>query len=255
MEFSSGSAFLYGGMAGTCTTDARLSLSDCSCSGEMTFSGNCTSSWNYVGGLVGKPVSSTTSSNEGKDWRLTLERCSFTGKYIVDGGGKIRAGMLCSYANTPFVMTACTASGSLVNTCTASRDFVAASMIGFVEKNVEGKIDGCTFNGRVSSVAGANNYIGGVLGNTADNALVVCDRCSTGSSAFVGADAVKSVGMLAGRPKTAGCSVLNCRIAGTINKAGTSFVISPSNLEDWMFIGSGTTAQVTLSGNTFNNEK
>lgn len=255
--YNSGAALFYGGIFGAnAADDGHVKLVSCSSSSTIDFNGSNASAWNYVGGLAGKPASKSITTSGGTDYRLTFDRCSYTGTFNVTGGGKIRAGMISSYSNSSFIATACTASGTIKNTNTSARDFVVASIMGFVEKNVEGLLEQCSFTGRIESVAGANNYIGGVLGNTADNAAVVCDNCTTGKTAYVGADAVKSVGMLAGRPKTAGCTVRNCKIAGTINKAGTVITISPDNIDNWMFIGSGTNAaNVAVSGNSFNQEQ
>lgn len=244
-------ALTCGGILASNVSDGgRLTFTGCTSSCAIEYSGESTA-WNYVGGIIGKPVSKTISSNEGQDYRLTLDKCSYSGEFKVLGGGKIRAGMLAAFSNASFLIKDCTASGSLVNENSTKRDFVAAAMIGFIEKNVEGLISGCEFSGKVESCAGSNNYIGGIMGNTADNSIVVCDNCKTTSSSFVGSDSVKSIGMIAARLKTAGCTIKDCRVAGSINNAGKRITITKDNLEDWMFSGSGTKS-VEMSGNGFN---
>ena len=57
--------------------------------------------------------------------------------------------------------------------------------------------------------------------------------------------------MIAARLKTAGCTIKDCRVAGSINNAGKRITITKDNLEDWMFSGSGTKS-VEMSGNGFN---
>lgn len=237
-------------LASNVSDGGRLTFTGCVSSCAIEYSGE-SSGWNYVGGVIGKPVSKTISSDGGQDYRLTLDKCSYTGEFKVLGGGKIRTGMLAAFSNASFLIKDCSASGSLVNENSAARDFVAASMIGFIEKSVEGLISGCEFSGKVESCAGSNNYIGGIMGNTADNSIVVCESCGTTSSSFVGSDSIKSIGMIAARLKTAGCVIKNCRVAGSINKAGTRITITKDNLEDWMFSGSGTKS-VEMSGNGFN---
>lgn len=256
ISYTGTSAVIAGGMlAATQNDDGKVKFTGCEASCAIDFNGECTSAWNYAGGIIGKPVSSSVSSDGGNDWRLTLDRCSYTGSFNVRGAGKIRAGMLAAFANASFSISGCSASGSLVNENSAKRDFVAAAMIGFIEKNVEGSISGCTFSGKVESCTGSNNYIGGIMGNTADNSIVTCDGCKTTATASIGSGSVKSVGMVAARLKTAGCTISNCRIAGSINKGGAVTAISADNLEDWMFAGSATAAgNATLSGNGYNNE-
>ncbi len=256
ISYEGSSAVIAGGiLSSNQADDGKVRFSGCEVSCGIDFGGSCTSAWNYAGGFIGKPVSSAVTSSEGTDYRLEFSGCSYTGDFKVAGAGKIRAGMLAGFANASFLFQDCSASGSLVNENTSKRDFVAAAMIGFIEKNVEGRLNGCTFSGKVESCTGSNNYIGGIIGNTADNSIVVCDNCRTTASASAGSGAIKSVGMIAARLKTAGCTIQNCRIAGKINKAGTVTTISAENLEDWMIAGSGTAiANVTLSGNGFNNE-
>jgi len=239
-----------GVLASNVSDDGRLTFTGCTSSCAIEYSGESTA-WNFVGGIIGKPESKTISSNGGQDYRLTLDKCSYSGEFKVLGGGKIRAGMLAAFSKASFQIKDCAASGSLVNENSTKRDFVAAAMIGFIEKNVEGLISGCEFSGKVESCAGSNNYIGGIMGNTADNSIVVCENCKTTSSSFVGSDSVKSIGMIAARLKTAGCTIKDCRVAGSINNAGKRITITKDNLEDWMFSGSGTKS-VEMSGNGFN---
>ena len=244
-------ALTCGGILASNVSDGgRLTFTGCTSSCAIEYSGESTA-WNYVGGIIGKPESKTISSNGGQDYRLTLDKCSYSGEFKVLGGGKIRAGMLAAFSKASFQIKDCAASGSLVNENSTKRDFVAAAMIGFIEKNVEGLISGCEFSGKVESCAGSNNYIGGIMGNTADNSIVVCENCKTTSSSFVGSDSIKSIGMIAARLKTAGCTIKDCRVAGSVNNAGTRITITKDNLEDWMFSGSGTKS-VEMSGNGFN---
>ncbi|MCM1178208.1 MAG: hypothetical protein NC308_02130 [Clostridium sp.] len=251
--YESGAALQYGGMFGANNVDnGYVTVKSCSSSAEINFGGTNSSAWNYVGGLAGKPASKVVS---GSDWHLVFEDCSYSGTYTITGGAKVRGGQIMAYSNSAFHVTGCRADGTIENTEPSKRDFVVGGMVGMIEKNVNGLIEGCSFSGAHRSVSGPNNYIGGVFGNTADAATVVADNCTTSSKAYVGAPSVVSVGMLAGRPKQAGCTIRNCRIAGTVNKAGTETVITASNLEDWMFTGSGTAAGiVSLSGNGFNAE-
>lgn len=253
VTYESGAALQYGGMFGANNVDnGYVNVKSCSSSAEINFAGSNSSAWSYLGGLAGKPASKAVS---GTDWHLVFDGCSYSGTCMVTDGAKLRIGQIMSYSNSAFHVTGCRAEGTIENTSASKRDFVCGGMVGMVEKNVEGLVEGCSFTGIHKSVAGPNNYIGGVVGNTADAVSMVVDNCTTSSKAYVGAPAVVSVGMLAGRPKQAGCTIKNCRIAGTINKAGTEIVITASNLEDWMFTGSGTAAGiVTLSGNGFNEE-
>lgn len=245
------SALNLGGIIASNKSDnGKVTISNCISSCTIDFSGN-SSGWNYVGGIIGKLASKTVASDGGKDYVLVLDNCSYTDEFKVNGKGKIRAGMLVAYSNAYFVIRDCSASGSLINENSTARDFVAASMIGFIEKNVEGTITGCEFTGKVESCAGSNNYIGGIMGNTADNCKVVCDNCRTGADSSVGSDNVKSVGMIACRLKTSGCSIKNCRIAGKVNNGGKQTIITKDNLEDWMFCGTGTKS-VDMSGNGYN---
>ena len=251
ISYEGTAALTCGGILASNVSDGgRLTFTGCASSCAIEYSGEG-SAWNYVGGIIGKPVSKTVSSNGGQDYRLTLEKCSYTGEFKVLGKGKIRAGMLASFSNTSFLIKDCTASGSLVNENSTARDFVAAAMIGFIEKNVEGLITGCEFSGKVESCAGSNNYIGGIMGNTADNSIVVCENCKTTSTSSIGSDSIKSVGMIAARLKTGGCTIKDCRVAGSVNNAGTHITITKDNLEDWMFSGTGTKS-VEMSGNGFN---
>lgn len=255
VQYMSGNALFYGAMFGATASDAgKFSMTSCSSTAKVEFGGTNKSAWNYVGGLVGKPISTVRTSNSGTDYHLIVSGCSFSGAISVTGGGKIRAGQLCSYSNASFKIENCYASGEITNIETSARDFVCGATVGFVEKEVEGLVYNCIFSGKHSSVAGPNNYIGGILGNTSDNTALVVDVCKTTAEAYVGAETVSSVGMLLGRPKAAGCMVSNCKIAGTILKAGVLTVITAENIENWMFTGSGTTASVELSGNGFNNE-
>lgn len=251
--YESGAALQYGGMFGANNVDdGYVKVISCSSSSEVNFAGSNSSAWNYVGGLAGKPAGRVLS---GSDWHLVFEDCAYSGICSVTGGAKLRGGQIMAYSNSAFHVKGCRADGTIENTDASKRDFVIGGMVGMVEKNVEGLVDGCSFSGTHRSVSGPNNYIGGVLGNTADGVALVADNCTTSASAYVGAPSVKSVGMLAGRPKQAGCTIRNCRIAGTINKDGAETVITASNLADWMFTGSGTAAGiVTLSGNGFNDE-
>lgn len=250
VSYDSGAALQYGGIFGANNVDeGQVSLSSCSSSASVDFAGSNSSAWNYVGGLAGKPAGKTVSG----DAVLTFENCSHSGICTVSGGAKLRAGQITAYANSAFMVKGCRADGTIENTEASKRDFVVAGMVGMVEKNVTGLIEGCSFSGTHRSVSGPNNYIGGIFGNTADGAAVTIDNCLTSATAYVGAAKVVSVGMLAGRPKQAGCSVNNCRIAGTINLNGEEIVISSGNLADWMFAGSGTAAGiVSLTGNGFN---
>lgn len=251
LSYEGTAALNLGGIIASNKSDnGKLSISGCVSSCEIDFSGD-SSGWNYVGGVIGKPTSKTVASDGGKGHILALDKCSYTGEFKVNGKGKIRAGMLAAYSNAYFIIRDCSASGSIINGNNTARDFVAASMIGFIEKNVEGSITGCEFTGKVESCAGSNNYIGGIMGNTADNCKVVCDNCRTGAGSSVGSDSVKSVGMIACRLKTSGCSINNCKIAGKINNGGKQTIISKDNLEDWMFCGTGTKS-VEMSGNSYN---
>lgn len=250
VHYDSGAALQYGGMFGANNVDeGHVNLKSCSSSATVDFAGSNSASWNYVGGLAGKPAGKTVSG----DAVLTFEDCSHSGICTVTSGAKLRAGQIAAYANSAFLFKNCCADGTIENTWASKRDFVVAGIVGMVEKNVSGLIEGCSFSGIHKSVAGPNNYIGGIFGNTADGAAVTADNCVTSATAYVGAASVVSVGMLAGRPKQAGSTVSNCRIAGTINLNGVETVISADNLADWMFTGSGTAAGiVSLSGNGFN---
>lgn len=251
--YSSDAALQYGGMFGASNVDnGYVNVKSCSSSTEIDFAGSNSSAWNYVGGLAGKPAGKTVS---GDDWHLVFEDCSYSGMYIISGTAKVRGGQISAYSNSTFHIVDCLAKGTIENVGTSKHDIVVAGMVGMVEKNVSGLIEGCSFSGIHRSVSGPNNYIGGIFGNTADGAAVVADNCTTSGTAYVGAPSAVSVGMLAGRPKQAGCVVRNCRIAGTINKGGEEIVITAFNIEDWMFTGSGTASGiVTLSGNGFNYE-
>lgn len=230
-----------------------MNIRSCTSSTSINFAGSNSSAWSYVGGLAGKPASKAASGDEPC---LVFEDCSYSGTYVISGGAKVRAGQIAAYSNSPFLIKDCRADGSIENREASKRDFVVGGMVGMVEKNVSGFIDGCSFSGVHKSVAGPNNYIGGIFGNTADGVVVTAENCTTSRTAYVGAPAAVSVGMLAGRPKQAGCAIKNCRIAGTINRSGEEIVISADNLTDWMFAGSGTAAGiVSLSSNGFNPEQ
>ena len=254
MTYESGAALQYGGMFGANNADeGHVNISSCTSSTSINFAGSNSSAWSYVGGLAGKPASKAASGDEPC---LVFEDCSYSGAYVISGGAKVRAGQIAAYSNSSFLIKDCRADGSIENREASKRDFVVGGMVGMVEKNVSGLIDGCTFSGAHKSVAGPDNYIGGIFGNTADGVVVTAENCTTSRTAYVGAPAAVSVGMLAGRPKRAGCAIKNCLIAGTINRSGEEIVISADNLADWMFTGSGTAAGiVSLSSNGFNAEQ
>lgn len=248
----SGKIAYIGGMIGNIFASAgyNVSLVNCVNSGKVTVNHNTTANvWQYVGGVLGKLGKSAAEDG----FTLYMEGCKNTADVIINKAPKIRSGgVFGSCGVTTYEITGCQFDGNFViNDFAAVDRLVGGVGPGFSEAAATGTISNCVFNGTISvSETGGNYYFGGIYGNNGAGTVVI-DGCSTTSSSKISAVTPKSVGMIAGRPNPANFTVKNCNVCGTVNKGEGDIIISATTGEDWMLYGSGTSAAVSISGNTF----
>ena len=233
--------------------NSTITFENCTCSGNITVTqpaGNV--NWNYIGGMIGKIGASKTDSQLKT---FTIKNCNVSSTITINSAFKIRGGGIfgsCGLTAEAYTITGCTFSGSIVckDTNTYDRLFGGVGP-GFSEAAAFGNITGCTFAGSIET-KGGNEYVGGIYGNNGSGNVVI-DGCKTTSTCLLKTTASKkSIGFIAGRPNVNGFTVKNCKIAGTYNIGEGDVTITASNIEDWMFKGSGTTVQINLEGNGFN---
>lgn len=249
--FESDAYCVTGGLAGGSNADeGKIIFDSCSCSGEMVCNGGNESDWHYLGGFIGKPQSSLLLGNS---YGLEVLSGTCSSKITIGGKAKVRAGGISAYAKAANHFKDCVFNGTFeIGAAALERN--VGGICGFQETSCQALVEQCTLDGSLNCAPGATKayWIGGII-STGYNAASVVDGCKTTSRSTVANSMLGSIGMIAARPNTA-ITVKNCRVAGTVEKEGERTVISASNLEDWMFTGFATTANVITSANTFNNE-
>ena len=250
VSFESASYCIIGGLAGGTNADeGRVRFSDCSCNSEISVKGSNESDWHYVGGFIGKPQSSLLT---GGTYALDIQSCTNSGKIALGGKAKIRGGGIAAYAKAANHFKGCVFSGA-IEIGAAALERNVGGICGFQETSCQALVEQCTFDGSITCTGEPTKayWLGGII-STGYNAASVIDGCKTSARSLVANSKLGSVGMIAARPNQA-ITIKNCKVAGTVVKEGDSTTITASNMEDWMFAGSATSAAVILSGNSFNN--
>lgn len=235
--------------------DQKIVLDGCTNTGDFTIDTGNTDTWSYPGGIAGKPQGSGQLL-VADGWHLSVKNCQNSGNMKFVRTPKFRAGGIVGYAKTATLIENCTFSGNATVSSPGAFDCVFGGILGFQEATCDALVKTCEFDGSIVAQGTPGNlYFGGVSTTGGSDATVI-DGCTTTEKSVVditGANG-KSLAMIAGRPNKA-ITVKNCRIAGKlVDNSGTETVITYSNLADWMFKGSATTAAVKLSNNGFNGE-
>lgn len=245
---SPGYGMVGGLIGGSDTYDGVASITACKYSGTMTLAGSNTTDWHYAGGLTGKMQSTLLT---GTKYGLVFSGCQSSGKISLGGSAKIRGGGIAAYAKVCNNISECTFSGT-IELGAASLERNIGGIVAYQETVCDGMVKDCTFDGTITCSSGVSKayYVGGII-STGYSANAVVDGCKTTAKSSIANTKLGSIGVIAARPNNA-MTIKNCKLAGTINKEGEKIVISSSNIEDWMLIGSATTAAVKLENNTYN---
>lgn len=227
-----------------------LTIENCQNHGNIVLN-HTGGNWDYIGGIIGKVGASSNPFTN-----FIVKNCSSDANITIDKAPKLRGGGLIGSggATSTYEFADNVYSGTItVNSEETVDRLIGGCAPGYSEAAAVGKVTNCTFSGKILAAKdGGNIYFGGIYGNNG-SADIVIDGCKTTAASVIdGGTAPKSIGVIAARPNAAGFTVKDCKIAGQVNMGTGMITITKDNIEDWMFKGSATTVDVTLTNNGFN---
>lgn len=254
LTLTNSSPTLLGGVVACVFTNAdkpTFNITSCTNSADILVN-HTANNWNYFGGIIGKIGDSKTPIT-----MFTISDCEFSGKMTIEKAAKVRGGGIIGSCGVTenYSIKNCKMTGTIESTSTESVDRLYAGIgPGFSEAGAIGTVSNCIFDGTIN-ILGGNIFAAGIYGGNG-SASVVVDNCKTTSKSKIGGyTAVKSIGLIAARPNTAGFTVRNCKVAGSIvDKDGNTVIVSADNIADWMFKGTGTSVEVKIENCGFNAE-
>ncbi len=228
VEAASGAYHMIGGLVGAYGSDSDegvCTIKECSNLGNIICKCGDKGNWNYAGGIISNTQSSVQSGDAAS---YVMEDCTASGDITLDGPAKTRVGGVTGRVNACNRITGCSYSGTIsFNAAALERN--AGGIGSFQEKTCQGLVKDCVFSGKIVSAQGHEGkyFTGGII-SSGCAASTVIDGCLTTGESYISNWKFGNIGMIIAQGGNA-LVVKNCRIAGTLNRAGEEIVLSASN--------------------------
>lgn len=242
---ASGAYHMIGGLVGAYggTSDEGVcTITGCRNTGSITCSGGDQKEWNYAGGIISNVQNSVQA---GDSWSYILKDCDASGDISIAGVAKTRAGGITGRVNACNRIEGCSYSGTVtLNAAALERN--VGGIGSFQEKTCRGLVTDCVFSGKIISEKGHTGkyFTGGIL-SSGCSAGTVIENCRTTKDSYISNYVFGNIGMIISQGGSA-LTVRNCRIAGTLNKAGEEIVLSASNYNPEYAGGMGTASKTVV---------
>ncbi|MCM1502451.1 MAG: BACON domain-containing protein [Bacteroidales bacterium] len=225
---ATGAYHMIGGLVGAYggTSDEGIcAISDCKNLGNITCDGGDQKEWNYAGGIISNVQNMLQT---GDVYSYTLKDCEVSGDIVIAGVAKTRAGGVTGRVNACNRISGCSYSGTIsLNAAALERN--VGGIGSFQEKTCSGLVSDCVFSGRIVSEQGhTGKYFTGGIISSGCAASTVIENCRTTKDSYISNYLFGNIGMIISQGGSA-LTVRNCRIAGTMNKAGEEIVLSAAN--------------------------
>lgn len=242
-EAASGAYHMIGGLVGAYGGDSDegvCKITGCRNLGNITCNGGDKGNWNYAGGIISNTQSLV---KDGTVYSYVLKDCVASGDITLSGAAKTRVGGVTGRVNACNSISGCSYSGTIsLNSSSLERNVGGISS--FQEKTCQGLVSDCVFSGKIVSEAGhGGKYFTGGIISSGCAASTVVENCKTTKDSYISNYKLGNIGMIIAQGGSA-LTVRNCKIAGTLVKAGEEIVLSAS-VYDPSYVG-GTDGSKTI---------
>lgn len=236
-ESASGAYHMIGGLVGAYggeSDEGVCTITDCRNLGNIICNSGDKGNWNYAGGIISNTQSAV---RDGSVYSYVIKDCTASGDITLSGAAKTRVGGVTGRVNACNSISGCSYSGTIsLNASSLERN--AGGVGSFQEKTCQGLVSDCVFSGRIVSEEGhSGKYFTGGIISSGCAASTVVENCRTTADSYLSNYKMGNIGMIIAQGGSA-LTVRNCKIAGTLVKAGEEIVLNASNYAP-VYVGGG----------------